>query len=121
MNFVFKYHLREKITTKKVLSIIMCLLDFLKNHVSHNLNFNSTFYTKCSKKTNSSSSDTNSKSLNLKQSSYYPEFMLLKNEDTETLSTSLQDGSSCTDFIYASGKCENFHCIQNHSHKSNGK
>lgn len=96
----------------------MCLLDFLKSHAPIKLNNHLyTKYTKSTATTNTALTSESSigKSLNLKQSSYYPEFMLLKNDDAETLSTSLleeeEDGSSCTDFIYASGKCENFHCI----------
>lgn len=92
----------------------MCLLDFLRTHVSSSFKFYSTSYTKYTTKSSSDSeSDSNRKNLNFKQSLRYPEFMLLKNDDMETISTSIQEGSCCTDFIYASGKCENFHGVLN--------
>lgn len=113
----------------------MCLLDFIRTHIasSSSSSANLKFQTISSslKSTSSSSSCDSSeckegtKNLTMKQSLNYPEFMLSKSsDDIDTLTTSLQDdqqqeGSHCTDFIYASGICEDIteqHHLHHHHH-----
>lgn len=93
----------------------MCILDLLRSYVSVSFKYDeetSSIYSQRSSISSGCSVEKCDKNLNLKHSSLYPEFMMLQNDELDTMSTSLQ-GSRCSDFIYTAGNCENLHGVLN--------
>lgn len=89
----------------------MCILDLIKLHVTQtHKSSKSRTYERYSKSLADVSEVNYQRLKDVKYSSLYPEFMLVKvpGEELETESTSLQ-GSVCTDFVFSGGDCENLH------------